>query len=539
MDYYSGLYDSLEKVKASRTRRKAQQIPKLTPEEKQSLLEEYHPDYRVAGFREIRLGQNKGEMAPRELVELLEAPSRLKGIPLDLAHPHHRVDVLVIGGGGGGSAAALMARDEGAKVLMATKLRHGDSNTIMAEGGIGAATRPDDSPAIHYVDTIRGGRFANVPELVRALVTDAPRVVAWLERLGVLFDRVEDGNILTHPPAGHSRPRSHSCRDMTGLEIMRVLQDEMRNAQIPVLEFSPVVELLTDPNGACAGAVLLNLDTRRHVIVHAKKTILATGGIGRLHIQGFPTTNHYGATADGLVVAYRAGARLLYVDSIQYHPTGVVWPEQMLGLLISEHLRAKGAQLVDREGGRFINELETRDAISSAIIRACTAQERGVPTPGGRQGIWLDTPLIELLHGRGTIERQFTGIHHRFRKFGIDVTQMPILIYPAQHYQNGGVAIDAWSATTIPNLYAVGEVAGGVHGRNRLGSNSLVDILVFGRRAGHRAAETLRPEWPGPARLDHLQAYHAELERLGIQQTMPAPLLLPDYGPSDRAEAVR
>jgi succinate dehydrogenase / fumarate reductase flavoprotein subunit len=539
MDYYAGFRESLERVKATRSSRRTQQIPRLSPAEKQTLLEEYHPDYRISGFREIRGGANKGEMAPRELVDVLEAPSRLMGITLDLARPHHRVEVLVIGGGGGGSAAALAAREAGAAVLMATKLRHGDSNTVMAEGGIGAATRPDDSPSIHYVDTIRGGRFANVPELVRALVTDAPGVVEWLERLGVLFDRVDDGNILTHTPAGHSRPRSHSCRDMTGLEIMRVLRDEMRSAQIPVLEFSPVVELLTDPTGACAGAVLLNLDTRRHVIVHAKKTILATGGIGRLHIQGFPTTNHYGATADGLVVAYHAGARLLYVDSVQYHPTGVVWPEQMLGLLISEHLRAKGAQLVDCEGDRFINELETRDAISSAIIRACTTGNRGVPTPGGRQGIWLDTPLIDALHGRGAIERQFTGIHHRFQKFGIDVTQAPILIYPAQHYQNGGIAIDAWSATVIPNLYAVGEVAGGVHGRNRLGSNSLVDILVFGRRAGRHAAETLSPTWPGPATLDHLDAYHAELERLGVAPGSPAPLLLPDYGPSNRAEAVR
>ncbi len=539
MDYYSAFRQSLDKLKSTRTRRRRQEIPRLSPEEKQHLLEEYHPDYRVSGFCEIRIGQNKGEMVPRELGDLLEARSRLDGISLDLGRPHYRVDALVIGGGGGGSAAALAAHEAGADVLMATKLRHGDSNTIMAEGGIGAATRPDDSPAIHYVDTIRGGRFANVPDLVRALVTDAPPVVAWLESLGVLFDRVEDGNILTHTPAGHTHPRSHSCRDMTGLEIMRVLRDEMQNAQIPVLEFSPVVELLTDPTGDCAGAVLLNLDTRRHIIVHAKKTILATGGIGRLHIQGFPTTNHYGATADGLVVAYHAGARLLYADSIQYHPTGVVWPEQMLGLLISEHLRAKGAQLVDREGERFINELETRDAISSAIIRRCTDTGRGVPTPSGRQGIWLDTPLIDLLDGRGTIERQFTGIHHRFRKFEIDVTQEPILIYPAQHYQNGGIAIDAWSATAIPNLYAVGEVAGGVHGRNRLGSNSLVDILVFGRRAGRHAVKSLTPEWPGPATLEHLQAYQAELDRLGVAPDALAPLLLPDYGPPNRAEAVR
>ena len=539
MDYYGAFHDFLPTVKSTRAKRRIQQIPKMSPDEKQELLEEYHPDYRVSGFRELRVGQNKGEMAPHELVDLLEAPSRLNAVPLDVAHPHRQVEILVIGGGGGGSAAALAAREAGADVLMATKLRHGDSNTIMAEGGIGAATRPDDSPAIHYVDTIRGGRFANLPDLVRALVTDAPGVVAWLESLGVLFDRVEGGNILTHTPAGHSRPRSHSCRDMTGLEIMRVLRDEMQNAQIPVLEFSPVVELLIDPHGSCAGAVLLNLDTRLHMVVHAKKTILATGGIGRLHIQGFPTTNHYGATADGLVVAYHAGARLLYADSIQYHPTGVVWPEQMLGLLISEHLRAMGAQLVDREGERFINELETRDAISSAIIRTCSTRGRGVPTPSGRQGIWLDTPLIDLLHGQGTIERQFTGIHHRFLKFGIDVTQEPILIYPAQHYQNGGVAVDAWSATAIPNLYAVGEVAGGVHGRNRLGANSMVDILVFGRRAGRHAAETLTPDWPGPATLHHVQAYHAELEKAGVRESAPAPLLFPDYGPTNRVEAVR
>jgi succinate dehydrogenase/fumarate reductase flavoprotein subunit len=408
----------------------------------------------------------------------------------------------------------------------------------MAEGGIGAATRPEDSPGIHYVDTLRGGRYVNVPELVRILVSDAPRVVAWLESLGLLFDRFQDGNIETHMPAGHSRPRSHSCRDMTGLEIMRVLRDEMCDKQIPVLEFSPVVELLTDRNGACSGAVLLNLDTNKFVIVQAKKTILATGGIGRLHIQNFPTTNHYGATADGVVVAYRAGARMLYQDSIQYHPTGVVWPEQMLGLLISEHLRAKGAQVVDHFGQQLANQAETRDALSSAIIRGCIAEGRGVPTPSGRQGIWLDTPLIDILNGKGTIQRQFPGIYHRFSKFGIDVTQDPILIYAAQHYQNGGLTIGSWSETTVPNLYAAGEVAGGVHGKNRLGSNSMGDILVFGLRSGRHAAETLGSEWP-EATLGHLQAYEAELSALGLAERAPVPLLFPDYGPPDPMEAVR
>jgi succinate dehydrogenase/fumarate reductase flavoprotein subunit len=538
MDYYSAFKDSLQRVKATRANRLNEKLPKMTLEQKQGLLEHFHPDFRPEGFRALTTGQNKGEKAPHELVDLLESPSRLKGIPLDLANPHYKVDVLVIGGGGGGSSAALAAREAGANVMLATKLRHGDSNTIMAEGGIGAATRPEDSPAIHYVDTLRGGRYVNLPELVRILVSDAPRVVAWLEGLGLLFDRFEDGNIETHMPAGHSRPRSHSCRDMTGLEIMRVLRDEMRNKEIPVLEFSPIVELLTDRNGDCSGAVLLNLDTNKFVIVQAKKTILATGGIGRLHIQNFPTTNHYGATADGIVVAYRAGARMLYQDSIQYHPTGVVWPEQMLGLLISEHLRAKGAQVVDNFGQQLANQVETRDALSSAIIRACTAEGRGVPTPSGRQGIWLDTPLIDILNGKGTIQRQFSGIYHRFSKFGIDVTQEPILIYAAQHYQNGGLTMGSWSETTVPNLYAAGEVAGGVHGKNRLGSNSMSDILVFGLRSGRHAAETMGSEWP-EATLGHLKAHDAELSALGLTERAPAPLLFPDYGPPDSVEAVR
>ncbi len=240
----------------------------------------------------------------------------------------------------------------------------------------------------------------------------------------------------------------------------------------------------------------------------------------------------------GVAVAYRAGARMIYQDSIQYHPTGVVWPEQMLGLLISEHLRAKGAQVVDNFGEQLANQVETRDVLSSAIIRGCTAQGRGVPTPSGRQGIWLDTPLIDVLNGKGTIKRQFSGIYHRFSKFGIDVTQEPILIYAAQHYQNGGLTIDGWSESTVPNLYAVGEVAGGVHGKNRLGSNSIGDILVFGLRAGRHAAETMGSEWPETT-LDHVRAYETELSALTLPERAPAPLLFPDYGPPDPVEAVR
>ena len=206
---------------------------------------------------------------PVELVELLKSPSRLNPAEINLEKIDYRTDVLVIGGGGGGATAALIAADNGAKVLLATKLRLGDSNTIMAEGGIGAATMPEDSPVIHWIDTMMGGRFQNKPDLVEALVTDAPFIVSWLTDLGVNFDRNPDGSFETHMPGGHSRKRSHSVKDLTGLEIMRVLGDEIRNREIDVLEFSPAIELILDQDGQCAGAVLLNLDTDQYIVVRS------------------------------------------------------------------------------------------------------------------------------------------------------------------------------------------------------------------------------------------------------------------------------
>ena len=265
------------------------------------------------------------------------------------------------------------------------------------------------------------------------------------------------------------------------------------------------------------------------MVVQAKAILMATGGIGRLHIQGFPTSNHYGATADGVVMAYRAGAKLLYIDFIQYHPTGVAWPEQMLGLLISEALRAQGAQVVNTDGEMFVDRLETRDALSAAIIRECGERGKGVLTPTGMVGVWLDTPLIDLLGGEGTFLRRFAGIHSRFKKYNIDSAKEPILIYPTQHYQNGGVLTNINGETNVPNLYVAGEVAGGVHGHNRLGSNSLVDIFVFGRRAGIDMARKVKEVQVGKLRLDHVKAYHESLRRAEISSEDQSPLLLPDY----------
>lgn len=382
---------------------------------------------------------------------------------------------------------------------------------------------------IHYIDTLIGGRGKNIPELVETLVSEAPFIIDWLASLGVNFDRLEDGSYFTHRPGGHSRRRSHSVMDLTGLEIMRVLGDEVRNHDILTIEFSPAVELLCDENGCCTGAVLHNLDNDTPVVVKANATILATGGMGRLHPMGFPTSNHYGATADGLVMAYRAGARLLYVESVQFHPTGTAWPEQSLGLLISEALRAQGAQVTNCNGESFAASLETRDALAAAIIRECGDRGNGVKTPTGMVGVWLDTPLIDIIHGPGTFKRRFAGIYSRFNKDGIDPVREPILVYPTQHYQNGGIAINTSGETSVENLYAVGEVSGGVHGHNRLGSNSLLDIFVFGRRAGKVAAGKARTVTTGNLSLAHVRAFENALRESGIAFHGTSPLLLPDY----------
>jgi succinate dehydrogenase / fumarate reductase flavoprotein subunit len=257
------------------------------------------------------------------------------------------------------------------------------------------------------------------------------------------------------------------------------------------------------------------LDTQEQFFIKAKTVILATGGIGRLHLQSFPTTNHYGATADGLVIANRA--------------TGTAYPEQILGLLVSEAFRGWSAQLVNGEGERFINELETRDLTSSAVIREVVDRKKGVETPTGMVGVWLDTPLVDMTKGSGTIHRIFPHLFHRFKTFGIDIIQFPILIYPSQHYQNGGIQIDADGESTVRNLFIAGEASGGVHGRNRLGGNSLLDIFVFGRRAGITAALRSREVKTGKLSLQHVKEYRDALKELGIQTSVKSPLMIPDY----------
>jgi len=462
----------------------------MTDAQREEVLTKFHPDYKQDARREIRVGPNRGEHITSEVADLLESHSRINPDDFNLSKVDYDTDVLVIGGGGAGAAAALLARENGAKVIIATKLRLGDSNSMMSQGGVQAAVNPNDSPAIHYLDAMGGGHFDNKPDLVRALTMDASGVIKWLEELGVIFDRDSNGNLMSKLGGGTSRKRMLSARDYTGAAIMRVLRDEVKNhpEDIQAIEFSPAVELLMDEAGQAAGSILYNLETEEYIIVRAKSTIIATGGFGRLHIKEFATTNHYGATADGLILGYRVGTNLLYMDSVQYHPTGATYPEQILGFLITEKVRGLGAQPVNRFGELFVFPLEPRDVEAASFIRECTGRKKGITTHTGRMGVWLDSPIIELINGEGTIQKQLPAMYRQFNRFDIDITKEPMLVFPTLHYQNGGLEINDKSETKIPNLYVAGEVSGGVHGRNRLMGNSVLDYNVFGRRAGVNAA---------------------------------------------------
>jgi succinate dehydrogenase/fumarate reductase flavoprotein subunit len=529
--YPASMQESIRKLTETRNFRTTQQIPLLTPDAKQDLLKNFHPDFIAAAMREIKIGPNKGDRTPHEFANQFEAYSLIDPAKYEIKKPDVETDVLIIGGGGSGCSAALEAQAAGANVLLVTKLRVADANTTMAQGGIQAADKATDSPAIHYLDVMGGGGYQNIPELASALVNDAPGIIAWLEEIGVMFDKSPDGTMQTIHGGGTSRKRMHACRDYTGLEIMRCVKDEILNRQVKIMEFTAAVELLTDDKGRCVGALLLNMENGTLLVAAAKATIIATGGAGRLHVQGFPTTNHYGATADGLVLAYRAGAKLAFMDTIQYHPTGVAFPTQIVGQLITEKTRSVGAQLVNAVGERFIYDLETRDTVASAIIRECKERKNGVTTPTGDAGVWLDTPLIEMVKGPGTILKQLPAMYRQFINFGIDMTKEPILTYPTQHYQNGGILINDKGESTIPGLYVAGEAAGGIHGRNRLMGNSLLDILVFGRRAGRAAASSKLNIQNAKFGLSHALKYNKELEAAGITKERRSPMLLPDYRP--------
>lgn len=498
-----------------------------------ALLSAFHPDHLRGSVVKLTVGANAGDSCQRELADLLQAEAFID--EADLAGtPVTDCDVLVIGGGGAGCAAALAAAERGASVILATKLRLGDSNTVMAEGGIQAAIEPDDSAQLHVQDTLRGGHHAGDPSLVAAMVEDGPDVIRWLIRQGMQFEQTAGGNLHTRKAGGMSAARIVHCRDYTGLEMMRVLREAViQHRSIEVWEQSPAVELLSNERGQkCVGAVLGSLSDNRLRIVRTRSVIIATGGIGRLHLNGFPTSNHLGATGDGLVLAYRIGAKLRDLDSFQYHPTGLVYPPHLSGKLVTEGVRATGALLVNAEGQRFVDELAPRDVVSAAILRECH-EGRGIRIDRKtkeRYGVWLDTPRLERAKP-GLLEQQFPKLLSRTRVSGIDPRQEPLLVHPTLHYQNGGVVIDVNGATTVPGLHAVGEVAGGIHGRNRIMGNALLEIIGFGRRAG-AAATAERDRGPKKVTLEHVNRVRRALTLAGMPMERTSPQILPAYASS-------
>jgi succinate dehydrogenase/fumarate reductase flavoprotein subunit len=510
-------------------------FPPMTAEERDDVLNKFHPDYKKESRRIIHIGPNKGEEITTEVADMLESHSRIKPDLFDLGKPDYETDILIIGGGGAGCAAAIIAMQNGANSIISTKLRLGDANSMMSQGGMQAAVSAKDSPPRHYLDAMGGGHFDNRPELVRAMTEDGPEVVKWLEDLGVVWDKNPDHTMYVLHGGGTSRKRMHSCRDYTGAIIMRTLMDEVRNHpdKVTILEFMPTVELILDSKGRCAGGILYNMETEEYFTVKAKATVIATGGYGRLHIRGFDTTNHYGATGDGLIMAYRAGAKLLYMDSVQYHPTGASFPEQIAGFLITEKIRGAGGQPLNKLGELFVFPREPRDVESAAFIRECLERHNGIQTPSGRWGVWLDSPLIEIIQGAGYLYKAFPAMVRQFIRYQIDITKEPMLVYPSLHYQNGGIEINAKCETNVPGLYVAGEASGGVHGRNRLMGNSVLDYNVFGRRAGKYAAEYIKHANPGRLTLEHITAYENELKKARIKTDRLAPVLLPSYTPEE------
>lgn len=530
----------VEKTRAERVARKKnnQEFEAIPVTQREEILKKYHPDFISGTRREIKIGPSKGYSISHEYADILEAKSRVNPDLIDLKKITHETDVLIIGGGGAGNSAAITAREAGAKVILATKLRNGDANTMMAEGGIqGASKMEKDSPYFHYLDVLGGGHFNNDPELAYTLVIEAPKVLLWLQNMGVNFSKFPDGRLQSMHGGGTCRKRMHYAGDITGAEIMRTLRDEVRNhpKDIHEIDFSPAVELLLNEKGECAGAILYNMETEEYFIVKAKAVVMATGGTGRLHIQNFMTTNHYGATGDGLSMGYRVGVPVCFLHTVQYHPTGVAFPEQAEGLLITEKFRGAGANLVNIKGEQFVFEREPRDVEAAAIIRETSGERSlGVPAPSGKVGVWLDAPMIDMLKGEGTVLREFPGKHILFKRYDIDISKEPMLIFPTLHYQNGGLEMKNTGETNVPGLFAGGEVGGGIHGENRLMGNSLLDVTVFGRISGKNAGEyALGKTGNGRLTLDHVRKFNKEIDDAGVGVDRIAPMLLPDYSNPD------
>ncbi|GGM73842.1 succinate dehydrogenase flavoprotein subunit [Thermogymnomonas acidicola] len=397
-------------------------------------------------------------------------------------------DVLVIGAGGAGMRAALAASEMGAKVIMVSKSLLGKAHTVMAEGGIAAAlgnVDPDDNWQVHFADIIEEGVYLSNWRMAEILAKEAPDRVYELESYGALFDRTPDGRILQRAFGGHSKRRLCHVGDKTGLEMLRTLEDQILHRDVTALDEIYITKLVKKDN-AVVGAIGIEMHTGEFILFRAKATILATGGCGRVYKV---TSNSWESTGDGIGLAYNAGAILQDMEMIQFHPTGMVYPPGVRGLLVTEGVRGEGGILYNSKGERFMlryspekKELDARDVVARANYNEII---EGRGTPHG--GVYLDISY----KGAAFIKQKLPGMYQQFLDFaGVDITKEKMEVAPTVHYQMGGVRVDPdTTATNVPGLFAAGEVACGLHGANRLGGNSLADILVFGKRSGEAAAK--------------------------------------------------
>jgi succinate dehydrogenase / fumarate reductase flavoprotein subunit len=427
----------------------------------------------------------------------------------------HEHDVLVIGAGGAGLRAAIEALGQGASVGVVSKSLLGKAHTVMAEGGIAAAMANVDSAdgwKPHFRDTMRGGKMLNNWRMAQLHAQEAPERVQELEQWGALFDRTEDGRILQRAFGGHTFRRLCHVGDRTGLEMIRTLQDRGVHMGFDVYMECTIVRLLTDGR-RCAGAVAYWRETGRFVVFKAKSVVMATGGIGK----AWPiTSNSWEYTGDGMALAYEAGAELMDMEFVQFHPTGMVWPPGVQGILVTEAVRGEGGILRNKNGERFMErydpkrmELSTRDVVARSIY---TEVKEGRGTEHG--GAYLDISHKPAEY----VKKKLPSMYHQFKELAdVDITKGPMEVGPTCHYMMGGIRVEAETAqSSLPGLFAAGEAAAGLHGANRLGGNSLSDLLVFGRRAGLAAAQHAKEV--SIANLDEGEINAAESEALSAFQ---------------------
>ncbi len=436
-------------------------------------------------------------------------------------------DVLVIGSGGAGLRAAIEASAAGVSVGMVCKCLLGKAHTVMAEGGIAAALAnvdDRDNWQVHFADTMRGGQYVNNWRMAELHAKEAPERVRELEAWGAVFDRTPDGRILQRNFGGHKYPRLAHVGDRTGLELIRTLQDRGVHQGIDVHMEVCVIELLKE-GGRVVGALGFDRERGKFRIFRAKAVVLATGGVGKAYKI---TSNSWDCTGDGHSLAYHAGAALIDMEYLQFHPTGMVWPPSVCGMLVTEGVRGEGGILTNKDGKRFMfgfipdnykaqtadneeegwrytqgdkearrpPELLTRDHVARCIVREI---KEGRGSPHG--GVFLDISWIQqrLAHAEEHIKRKLPSMYHQFKQLGdVDITREPMEVGPTTHYIMGGVKVDAdTQMSSVPGLFAAGECAAGINGANRLGGNSLSDLLVFGQRAGEFAAKFAKENLAG------------------------------------------